>query len=411
MALQGGARTSWATVARTRAVSTLLVGNFVSTVGTQVQQAVVAWLVFRETNSSAMVGLLVLAQQIPMLFLTLPAGMLADNHDRKRLLFITQAGLMTSSAALAVLLATDHASVPVLVVATAIVGAGAALTGPAWIAELAVHLPPDVVYAGYSLNSVTAHSAVMLGPPLGALLLRLTGSTTPIVVNTMSFAAILIAVALLPRRQVITHDTRSRASLAEVVDFVRRSDRARRLLPVCAAIAAVTAGLPALLPAYATTVLHGDASRYGQLLGAMGAGSLLGGILIGVVSVSVARRQVMFGAAWAIAVGVTLLAVAPNTLVALLGMFGVGLGNLMLLVTARTVIQLDAPPHLQGRALSMWFAATVIATPIGSVALGWATDRLHPRTITGMAAAYSAVLALALVAVGRRRTVVPFAEL
>lgn len=408
MAITQQASNGWSAVIRIRPVTYLLSGNFVSTVGTQVQQAVVMWLMYELTGSSAMVGLLVLAIQMPQLVFSLPAGAMADRHDRRLLLLASQLALLGSSAVLALLVATDRASSPVLFAATAIVGLGTAVMGPAWIAEIGVRVPASIVYAGYSLNSVTAHSAIMLGPPFGAFLLQAVGASWAIVFNAVSYAVIVAAIVGLPRSPVAPHRRERGAGKGEVVDFLRRSDRARLLLPVCTGIALVTNGLPALLPAYADEVLGGDASRYGLLLGGMGAGGLLGGILLGVIPVAVARRRLVQGAVCSVAAGTVLLAVAPVWPVAVVAMFFVGVGNLVGLVTARTVVQLDAPEHLRGRVLSLWFMSTVIATPIGSLVVGVSTDRFDPRTITAATAVYATALALFIATRASSRTVVPY---
>jgi MFS family permease len=382
----------------------LLGGNFLSAVGTFVHVAVTAWVLFDLTGSSAMVGVLTIAQYGPVVMLTLPAGVVIDHRDRRSALLAVMGGQMVLAFILAALVWTGHVSPISLMLITVGMGIFGAFGGPAWIAYVGDLIPPEKILVGFSLNSMSFHMAAFMGPPLGALLLNTVGPAASFAVNGISFFAIIGALLLMPRRPPTTGSfVGLRRAVGQMTRFARNSHRARRLLPVSGAIALVAFGLPAVLPAYATDVLHGSAGSYGALSGAMGAGSLSGAILMGVLGTRAARRTIILIGAWLVAAGMVGLALFGPMPVALASIVLIGCGQLMLLVTARTVIQMDAPEWLRARAVSLWFICAVGLGPMGGTVLGWMADRWGIRTSIAVCAAYAVTLAFALVAAARSK--------
>lgn len=382
---------------RTSGFGILLGGTFLSAVGSFVHVAVTSWLIYKMTGSSAMVGILSVAQFAPMVALTLPAGMLADHRDKRRFLMESQAGMMVLAFALAVVVFTGHVTVFVLIAVTAGIGIGSALSGPTWMAYVSDIVPDDKALIGFSMNSVAYHTAATLGPPMGAVILRVFGAGTGYLINGISFMAILAALA-------VTKSTKRtgdafpgiKQAVSEVYQFTKSSQRARRLLPVSSAIAIVAFGLPAILPGFAKLVLQGGEGSYGTLMGALGSGSLMGAVIMGVLSGRISRRAIIVSGGWSIAVGIAGLSVVKTMPLAMLSAAAMGAGQLMLLVTARTVIQMDAPKRLRGRVVSVWFIFALGLGPFGGLALGWAADRYGViPTLQGLSI-YAAVCATLL---------------
>ncbi len=399
---------------RTGGFGVLLGGTFLSAVGKWIHVAVTSWLLYEITGSSAMVGLLVVAQFVPIVTFTLPAGLLADHRDRRSYLLWVQTAMMVLAVAFAVLVWSGVVTPVVLIGFTAALGVGGAFVGPAWLSYVSDIVPPERALVGFSLNSVAFHLAATLGPPIGAIILGLADAATAFAINAVSYLAVIGALMLTRPRMVVPEPFPGfRRATVELYRFARVSQRAKRLLPTCAAIALVAFGLPAILPAYAATVLAGNAGAYGKLMGAVGAGSLTGALTMGYLSIRVARRTIIIAGAWSVAAGVVLLAAAGGGLpLAMAGCVGLGAGQLMLLVTSRTVIQMDAPASLRARVVGLWFLCAVGLGPVGGVGLGWLADALGVQTTVSLVAGYAVFVAAFLWVAARTAAgrIVPYQE-
>jgi MFS family permease len=249
----------------------------------------------------------------------------------------------------------------------------------------------------FSLNSVSFHLAAALGPPIGTLLLRVAGPGAAFTANAVSYLAVVAGIAAVPRRPwARTPFPGVRRSMGELYTFVRTSQRSRRLLVTSAVVSVLAFGLPAVLPAFATEVLGGGSGSYGSLMGAMGAGSLSGAVVMGVLSSRVTRRTIIVAGAWLVGAGALALGTTSLMSPALSGMWALGTGQLMLLVTSRTIIQMDAPEPLRARAVGLWFVFSVGAGPLGGALLGWSADLFGVATAVRAIALYGPLLAVAL---------------
>src|SRR5437764_987938 len=145
----------------------LWAASFASNVGTWVHNVAAAWLMTSLAPSPLLVALVQTATSLPFFLLALPAGALADVLDRRRLLLATQAWMLLAAAALGALTLAGLATPWVLLALTALLGLGAALTGPAWMAAIPELVPPRDMPAAVVLNSVGFNLALAVGPALG----------------------------------------------------------------------------------------------------------------------------------------------------------------------------------------------------------------------------------------------------
>lgn len=377
----------------------VLVGSLLSSAGAVVYVVVTSWLLFDLTGSSAVVGSLAAALQLPAVILTLPAGILADHRDRRRLVIETQACVACGMLLLAALVSAGHGSVPVLLATAVVVGTAGAFGGPVWFAYLGTLLDDDELMMGSSLVSIAANTAASIGPLIGALLLRLIGAGAAYTVTGASFVMMIVAVLAVPvSRPTSTPFHGLGAAAREVIQFARTSPTARRLLPAVAAVAAFGTGLPALLPAFTSTVLHGTSSSYGVLLAAWGFGGLMGSVVMGALAKRIAKRHLMVTGSLAVGLGAIALATATTSEVAILALVLISGGQAVATIVARALLQLDAPAELQGRMMSLWLSAVLGVGAAGGLALGWAADRFGvPATLRSgalYACGLSAVLAM-----------------
>src|SRR4051812_2779082 len=170
--------------------------SFVSNVGTWVHNVAAAWLMTSLAPSPLLVALVQTATSLPFFLLAMPAGALADVLDRRRLLMVTQTWMLLAAAALGALTLAGLASPWVLLAFTFLLGLGAALTRPAWMAAIPELVPPRDMPAAVVLNSVGFNLALAVGPALGGLVVNAAGEAAvgagaAFLLNAVSFLGVL----------------------------------------------------------------------------------------------------------------------------------------------------------------------------------------------------------------------------
>jgi MFS family permease len=381
----------------------LLAGNVLSNTGSFIHVAVTSWLLFELTHRSAMVGLVQLSRSIPLVLLTIPAGVVVDHQDRRRFMLRLEFVAASIAVTLAAVVWAGHVTVWALLATTAALGIVSAFDGPGWISLIGSLLHEDHLLLGFSMNSVSFHLAAALGPPVGALLLAAAGAGWAFFTNGLSYLAIVAALLLVPRAAAAPPVYQGmRQALTEAVAYLRGSRRAKVLIPMGAALSLVVFGIPSILPAMAR-VLHGGSRTYGTLMGAFGAGNFAGALALGVGSSRVRPRNLMKAGVTTSALGAAGLALARSPAEAAFAMAAMGSGQLVSLVTARTLMLAEAGSELGGRIVGVFMTTTIGIAPLGGIALGWATDAWGIHAAVRIAAGYAACVAAATLAGARPR--------
>jgi MFS family permease len=248
----------------------------IDNLGTGAFTAAVPLLTVTVTRDPRLVSLVATAAYLPWLLLSLPAGSLADRHDRAGLMWRAQAVQAVLAGAAAVLVACGEASIPLLAVTAFGIGAGDVVFGTAAQAIL-----PDLVAkpllprANGRQQAITTFTVQFAGPPAGSLLFGV-AAALPFGLDTVSFAVSAVLVATLPRRPRGAHP---RAGLREGVAWLAR----HRLLRTIALLLGVNTFGGQLanvtLVLLATQVLHVSPRGFGVLLAGAALGSVLGGLV------------------------------------------------------------------------------------------------------------------------------------
>ncbi len=348
----------------------LWIASVVSNVGSFLQAVAAGWLMLELTHSSLWVGLMAASATLPLLFLALPAGALADMIDRRRILIVSQLLMGSAAMGMAVLAFYDRITPGLLLTLGLVLGTGLALNLPAWQAMVPDLVPRGLVASAVALNSISFNVARAVGPALGGLIVATAGPDLAFFINGVSFIGV-VAVVLSWRHaeyQVDVPDS-IRNAIAHGLRFARYTPPFRRLLAVAAGFALTTAVVQSLLPNVTEDGLGGGATMFGFLLGAMGLGALVAAFTRQKVQHSSGRLMVPlsivgFGIA---GLGVGLSRLAPLTGLA---MFAAGIFWVWTLATLNATVQLLAPSWIRGRAMSLYTLAFVGLLPVGSIVGG-----------------------------------------
>jgi MFS family permease len=168
-------------------------GNFLSNIGTWMQNVAQGWLVLTLTNSAFWLGVVGFAGSIPFLFFTLFGGVIADRVNKRRLLLVTQTVMMILAFLLAALAYLKIITVWELVVIAFLNGMALAMNQPSYQALVPQLVRRDDLTNAIALNAVQFNSSRVLGPSLGGYAMAVLGVAGNFFLNGLSFLAVLFA--------------------------------------------------------------------------------------------------------------------------------------------------------------------------------------------------------------------------
>ena len=328
-----------------------------------------------------MVALVQTATSLPVFFFGLPAGVIADLIDRRRLLLITQSWMLAAAGLLGFLTLAGWTTPWTLLLLTFALGVGATLNGPAWQAIIPELVGPEDLPAAIVLNSVGFNLARAVGPAITGLLLAFFSPAIAFLLNAASFVGVIVVLYRWKREKVVAIAATERALGAMRAGFryVGNAPEIQWLLARTALFVAGGSALWAMLPLLAKVELSGTAAGYGLLLGCLGAGSVLGAFLLG-------RLRARFSTDRLVVLG-TLIFGLVCLLVSLLSIFAVvclamvtaGVAWMMSMSSLNTTAQLVAPDWVRARSLAFYLLVFQGVMAIGSYFWGVIATRYGVR--------------------------------
>jgi MFS family permease len=364
------APSAWAPL-RVRAFRLLWLTQLGSMIGTWMHNVAAQWLLVDEPGAETLVALVQTAAMLPVLVLAMPAGALADIVDRRRMLVGIQIFQVVVGAVLVALTLAGRLGPVTLLTITFLLGCGITVTIPGYQAMVQDLVPRDQLRSVAGLNGVAINLARAVGPPAAGVLVAYAGIVTVFALNVVSY--VVLAAVLLGMRHTAdpTHHLPERfgGALRAGARYVRHAPRVRRIVLRCLIFVVPGAALWALLPLVASRLLGLDASGYGLLLGALGAGAIAGAVLLPRLGAAFSPNRLVliaglvFAAATAVSVLVPLLPVVVAVLVP------AGLAWLAVLATLNGTLQAFLPGWVRARGLSIYQMAFAGGQALASV--GW----------------------------------------
>ncbi len=293
-----------------------MIGTWMQTVGAQ-------WLLVDDPNAATLVSLVQTASLLPMLLLALPAGVLADTFDRRRLLISVQLLTFVTGVVLAGLSLASDMPPALLLTFTFLLGAGAAVSMPPWQALIPDIVPRHEVRAAAALGAVSMNLARAVGPALAGFLITQFPVGVVFAVNAASYAVMAVVLLRWGPRSRVSGDVPERfvPALRAGARYVRHSQVVRRLLLRSALFVLPGTALWALLPLVATQRLGLGSGGYGLLLAALGVGAVAGAVVLPRVAERLSTGLMVFLASLVYAaaqLGVVLVESLPLVVVLLL---------------------------------------------------------------------------------------------
>lgn len=372
-----------------------LLGSAVSLCGTWAQRVAQDLLVLRLGGDGLELGLLMAAQFLPFLVLGRWVGDIVDRVDRRRLLLLTQGAAALLAATLAILVATDSISIPVLILLAAALGVSSAFDNPARHTFVAEIVGDENYPSAQSLYSIVHNAGRLLGPGVAAATVAAFDLTGAFWLNAASFVAVIAMLLLIRVRRSAVPGGVAPPGSHRFRD-IWRMPTVRGLLLGVAAVSLLGQNIRVVLPILVTFTWAGNPADYALLLGAMGCGALLGATLPALFASH--RGVVTTGAAVLAALAAGGLAVSPEMIWAVPAMVVLGLANSAFNTGSRVGVLLSVPPDRRGSAMALYEMSFHGAIPIGAVALGLLTEVAGPRVALAAAAG---IIAVAGVTIGK----------
>ena len=368
------------------------VASVISNIGTWMHEAGAAWLMTSLTSSPLMVALMQTATTLPVFFLGLPAGALADVMDRRRLLLLTQTWMLVVAGALA-LLTFDGAILPwALLVLTFALGAGAAMNSPAWQSTVTQLVPSTDLPAAVALTGMGLNLARALGPAFGGALVAAAGVPAVFCLNAASFL-FLIGVLYRGRRAEQYHVASAEPVLTAIVTGIRYARQARALRAVLVRTFLVVpwaSALWALLPTLAHHEVALDAFGYGVLFGCVGAGSVAGAMILPQLRARYSLDRLVARATGMLAVAMLSLAMVRHFGFLCLILVAAGMAWITLMASFNMATQMAVPSLLRARALALYLLIVQGGMAGGSVI--WGLLAQHAGMATAFAGAAAGLI-------------------
>lgn len=381
------------------------IGAAISNIGGWLLNLTIPYIIFQETHSALWVGLVSVFQFVPQVVMGPLGGVLADQMDRRRMLFYTQTGLAVSATVVWIVVASGVKS-PLLIMSTVgLIGFFNGLNMPSWQAFVNDLVPREDLNSAVALNSFQFNAARAIGPALAGILLYLVGPSWSLLYNAISYGAVIVALALMR-----PHDHPRAPKTSDGV--FKQFTAAIRYLPtqpgiVMALTLALVVGflvnpMAQFTIVFAGSVFHIGPAQLGLMGAAMGIGALLALPAMAGWSHVLTLAKLAKYALFIQAVGMAGFALAPNAVVGGAFLIFVGGGFLITMSSSNTAIQLIVADRIRGRVMAIRIMTYMITVPLGSTILGAISDRIGPR-VTVFSAAVTLVVAGIIVSLLRGR--------
>jgi MFS family permease len=373
----GAASHSIRATLRHRAFRALLAGGTVYFIGNAMQAMAAAWLMVELTGSSFLAALVQTAVFLPMFLLALPAGVLADTTDRRRMILgaLLVQGVLV--ALLALLLAIGWAHAATLLTLTFLAGCCTAMLSPPWNSAIVDVVPRDELPQAITAVGISYNSARALGPALAGWVYAQAGGALVFGFAVAGIAVLFQTVRLHPPRP---HPPsrlpaeRLWGGMLSTLRFVRHSHTVLAQLVRTVAYSASGSALWALLPVIGQRQLGLGATGFGLLMGCLGTGAVMAGLVMGPMRVRLGLERLVAigGVLFALAMAVAALSHTHWLTYAALVIGGASWMAVM--STYNTATQTSVPPWVRARATAMYTLCALGSFALGSAFWGALSD-------------------------------------
>lgn len=360
-------------------------GQVISVTGTWMQNVAQAWLVYRLSGSSFMLGLVAFAGLVPVLLLGLHGGLMADRFSRRNILIVLHILAMVISFFLAYLVNVKAVTPTLLVIFSLMLGTLHALEMPARHAFVAELVPRELLPNAVALSSSVFNLARFVGPGIAALLFNHFNESLIFSLNGLSFLIMLIIlfrISFKPQSQPADSQTTTQR-LMEGFRYAWKVTEIRYALLLLATISLVSTAHSVLMPVFSREVFNGEARTFSALIGSTGVGAFIAAMRLAYLSESSHLPVRIRSAVVAAGIAMILFPLQHHVTPAFFILALLGFALTTAVATINTLIQLSVPDHLRGRVMALFSVLFIGLTSLGNLSAGLLGEKIGaPYTVT-----------------------------
>jgi MFS family permease len=363
-------------------------GQMVSMVGTWMQVTAQAFLIYELTKSPAYLGYVGFISGVPTWLFTLYGGVIADRMPRRTLMVITQTSMMILAFILAALTFTGLVQPWHILVLAFLLGIANAFDSPARMSFVLEMVDREDMTNAIALNSTMFNSATAVGPAAAGLTYAVLGPAWCFVLNGFSFVAVIIALLLMKLRPWHAPEIKG-STIQDIkvgIQYVMSHSLIRVLILGIGVITTFGLGFVALLPAWAVTVVGGDATTNGLLQSARGVGALIAALMIASMSRFKGKVRLLTLGSFIFPLSLFIFALIRWIPTSLLSLVVVGWAFMLVANLTNALVQTHVQDDLRGRVMGVYTLVFNGMFPIGSLLAGTLAERIsEPLAVMIMA--------------------------
>ena len=368
---------------RHRTFTLLWVATVISNTGTWMNEVGAAWLMTTLDPSPASVALVQAASTLPVFLFALLAGAIADLVDRRRMLLVVNLLMLGVATGFALLVQAGQATVELLILATFLLGTGAAFQAPAWQAIVPSLVPRAELKSAIALNSMGINISRAIGPAVAGALIVGVGLAAPFALNAVSFVVILAALFLWRSEPATTGalpKERIGPAIRAGLRYALHSGPLKSALIRAAAFFVFASAFWALLPLATRQSLGGDATLYGILMGAVGFGAVAGALVMPKLRALLGADGMVTAGTLGTAAVLVILATVQSQVAAVAAALLAGLSWIAVLTTLNASAQTSLPGWVRARGLSIFITVFFGCMALGSLLWGQVAEAIGIQT-------------------------------
>ncbi|MDA9481476.1 MFS transporter [Bradyrhizobium sp. CCBAU 11445] len=363
--------------------------SLLSNLGILVQGVGAAWAMTQMTASADKVALVQTAMTLPVMLIAIPAGAIADMHDRRVVALAALSIALAGAAALTTFAWFDLVTPNLLLLLCFVVGSGMALMGPAWQSSVSEQVPTDILPAAVALNSVSYNIARSVGPAIGGIVVASAGAVAAFALNALLYLPLIGTLCLWQRLAEPSRLPPEKLGRAMVsgVRYIRNSPSIKIVLTRAMITGVLGGAIIALMPLVVRDLLHGGAQTYGLMLACFGLGAVIGALNITEVRKRMTGEAAIRACALSMGGAIAAVALSRNPMLTAAALILAGAVWIMAATLFNIAVQLSAPRWVAGRSLAAYQAAGSGGVAVGSWGWGHLTDAAGVETALLVSAA------------------------
>ncbi len=359
-----------------------IIGQLISVIGTWMQSTALPYLAYRMTGRPLDLGIIGFSSTLPTLLFALPAGVLVERWDKRRVVIIFQAIMSIQAFGLAYLAYSGRIQIWHIIVLAFFYGSAVAVEVTARQAMLIELTGREALPSAIALQTTAFNVGRVIGPLCAAWIISATGGEAAVfLVNAISFIFVIAGLFLAQTRfkieQQATTERNLRGEFKEGLLYIRNNAVVMSVILMAALIGFFGIPLVQQVPALARDVLKTVAdteamiaTRTSNLYAAQGVGALIAAFLAATI-ISMDKHKMLMLGQISFIFPMIVLGFTTRINIALILLAFIGWGTVTQLVMMNTLVQTEVPDHLRGRVFSVYFWALQGVAPFGSIVIGW----------------------------------------